>query len=1092
MRIHLVAERELRAAARRKSTYWVRWLTAVGFFLLLVWMMWALDALTRSGGVHNVFSAYSVVVFFYCMLVGAIRTADCISSERREGTLGLLFLTNLNSAEIVAGKLFSNALSTVYGLLAIFPMLALPLLMGGVTLGEFLRTLLALVSAIFFSLGCGMTASVLCRRQFPAVALAMGMVLALGTGSFLGAAILEEVRRGHWLVGALASASPLYMVCAAQEGTIFRSNHFWLAVTQVSAFALLLLGLSTLLLSVSWRDRVKSSRRSAPSKASASPREATPPATRRHRFRRQLLSLNPFYWLAARHQIGAPVFLVVSASVVFLSVASLTPLFARINSPGRLAHAVGEMLAWLCAAALLHVITLYYTGMLGAQSFAEDKQSGALEQIFSTPVRVDTILRGTGMAFRRRMRLPMLMVCAVHACAVWKIMGLAVLDPPGRVNLQGVSQWHMLWASLLNTPLNGRHLEWGFVLGMRIVALILPLAFVLWFTLAQVGRWLGLRMKHPGFAPLLALALLVAPSILGISLSTYAIANLFDDYNEEILIPVLTTVAFAIVLSVSAVLRDWASINLKHRFRQTVLGRLDPPPSQLSPMARSLALLPAKAAAVGLMLFLLVVAHYQWQNYRSLRDWNAFQSRLKQQHESLELSSVLPRPVPDAENFAKAACYVSLAAGGNSPLESLIGQMPHPDWTLNGWKAQERLSLVRFTEVIGMAKPSGSPQPPTYPSYAYPPYMNSRMPEVPRGFSGPTNNLQLAPLLLKHLEPSQKELAELADAALLPSFQPATNSGAVELLQATDRDLTVLRKLHLVYTLRALAELHTNGTDAAASDVLTGLRLARLAGQVIHTDASGDAQCMMLSSLQPVWEGLAGHQWSDAQLSAFQNELARLDPAADFIHSIEWVLRATIAHWSTLPDLPESQWRIPEPTGYSTRRNWRGVHRRWWYDRSIQLYLTTKDAVAAVTPSGTNGSVELYWGSFYELPMSGQCQQLFQRAASYYGSDNPLGVQFGQTSLHQARAAIALEQYWSSGHGYPTNLDQLVPTYLPAVPLDPQVWQPLLYELKSDGSFLLRGVGVNRTNNSGSPGSDDWIWTYSTNSPAQAIGSGRQ
>ena len=68
------------------------------------------------------------MLFVYCLFVEAAGTADSISRERREGPLGLLFLTNLNSAEIVAGKVFSNGL-------------ALAVLIGGITLGQFWRAI---------------------------------------------------------------------------------------------------------------------------------------------------------------------------------------------------------------------------------------------------------------------------------------------------------------------------------------------------------------------------------------------------------------------------------------------------------------------------------------------------------------------------------------------------------------------------------------------------------------------------------------------------------------------------------------------------------------------------------------------------------------------------------------------------------------------------------------------------------------------------------------------------------------------------------------------------------------------------------------
>ena len=50
----------------------------------------------------------AVVLLILC-IVPAI-TADCIARERREGTLGLLFLTPLRSWEIVIGKVVVQAL----------------------------------------------------------------------------------------------------------------------------------------------------------------------------------------------------------------------------------------------------------------------------------------------------------------------------------------------------------------------------------------------------------------------------------------------------------------------------------------------------------------------------------------------------------------------------------------------------------------------------------------------------------------------------------------------------------------------------------------------------------------------------------------------------------------------------------------------------------------------------------------------------------------------------------------------------------------------------------------------------------------------
>ena len=64
----------------------------------------------------------------YCLFSGRISTADCLSEEKREGTLGLLFLTDLKGYDVVLGKLAATSVSAFYGLLAALPVLAVPVL----------------------------------------------------------------------------------------------------------------------------------------------------------------------------------------------------------------------------------------------------------------------------------------------------------------------------------------------------------------------------------------------------------------------------------------------------------------------------------------------------------------------------------------------------------------------------------------------------------------------------------------------------------------------------------------------------------------------------------------------------------------------------------------------------------------------------------------------------------------------------------------------------------------------------------------------------------------------------------------------------
>src|SRR6185295_11673395 len=144
-----IVGRELRVAARRRGTYWNRTLTAfVAIALTAVLLLLATREPTKEIG-KMLFSMLSGLFFLTSFLAGIRYTADCLSEEKREGTLGLLFLTDLKGYDVVFGKLVATSISSCYGVLAIVPVLAVPLLMGGITLGEFARMAVVALTALF-------------------------------------------------------------------------------------------------------------------------------------------------------------------------------------------------------------------------------------------------------------------------------------------------------------------------------------------------------------------------------------------------------------------------------------------------------------------------------------------------------------------------------------------------------------------------------------------------------------------------------------------------------------------------------------------------------------------------------------------------------------------------------------------------------------------------------------------------------------------------------------------------------------------------------------------------------------------------------
>src|SRR5687767_2250718 len=160
-----IVDRELRERARWRSTYWIRGLvaflaTAVAAFVLMF------VSATSLGSVGKVtLNVLAWLAFPFVVVEGLRNTADSLSAEKREGTLGLLFLTDLKGYDVVLGKFFASSLSSFYALLAMIPALAIPVLLGGVTGGEFWRLVLALLNALFFSLTAGTFVSSFSRDE---------------------------------------------------------------------------------------------------------------------------------------------------------------------------------------------------------------------------------------------------------------------------------------------------------------------------------------------------------------------------------------------------------------------------------------------------------------------------------------------------------------------------------------------------------------------------------------------------------------------------------------------------------------------------------------------------------------------------------------------------------------------------------------------------------------------------------------------------------------------------------------------------------------------------------------------------------------
>src|SRR5208337_1374532 len=161
--------REMRSAARHPLTYNLRTFSAAALL--------AVSAVSIAEGGSDADWGARVYPHLHAALMGAIwvlvplLTADCISRERRERTLPLLFLTPLNSWQIVQAKGLANGLRAFTLWLAVLPVLTIAFMAGGVSWQDVVLSLLVSFGSICLAMAAGLLASALTRVWMRALSL---------------------------------------------------------------------------------------------------------------------------------------------------------------------------------------------------------------------------------------------------------------------------------------------------------------------------------------------------------------------------------------------------------------------------------------------------------------------------------------------------------------------------------------------------------------------------------------------------------------------------------------------------------------------------------------------------------------------------------------------------------------------------------------------------------------------------------------------------------------------------------------------------------------------------------------------------------
>lgn len=405
-----VVTRELRTAARRSATYRGRVMVAsvVGGIAICVLYFGTISRTPSQIG-SAIFELMASVTLVFCLAAGITRTADSLSEEKRNGTLGLLFLTDLRGYDVVLGKFTALSLGAMHGLLALLPVMAVSFLLGGVNGAEFWRVMLALVNIQFFSLCAGIAVSATCLKRRSALGAAL-LVIALMTGL----PYLPPLKF-------LNSASPVCsFINAFSKNYATNSGQFLHSLEITQALGWLMLGYASFITPRFWHDRPESAFVQSLRLEINALRFGT--AEGRASARLELMEQNPVTWLAGR-DIGQRRLLWaiggIGAALATLLVvhthASILPDFMGIIKPIGFVLSTGMFSqSWMLLVWLINFVLKIRLAAHACHCLAEARRNQALEMLLTTPLTVKNLIDGQIEALRSNFLIPAIIIFSLE------------------------------------------------------------------------------------------------------------------------------------------------------------------------------------------------------------------------------------------------------------------------------------------------------------------------------------------------------------------------------------------------------------------------------------------------------------------------------------------------------------------------------------------------------------------------------------------------------------------------------------------------------------------------------------------------------
>ena len=514
----------------------------------------------------------------------------------------------------------------------------------------------------------------------------------------------------------------------------------------------------------------------------------------------------------------------------------------------------------------------------------------------------------------------------------------------------------------------------------------------------------------------------------------------------------------------------------------------------------------------------LIALFYAEENWRGKHDLEKFKREWQDNGGKFDYASVVPPPVPDDQNFALTPIVFS--SYGN--LLTRDGKMiPYKDRDTN---LVDRLEINAYREnpddggitniQTGDWRKARLADLDKCQIY----YRTPTQIKLPNGRTVMTNEFATtlepqspAKDVLLALSKYDPAIEELRQASQLPYSRFPLNYDTESPGTVLLPHFAALKRCTQVLQLRALAKLQNGESEKALDDVKLMVYLT----DSIRTEPFLISHLVRIAilqyTLQPIYEGLAEHKWSDAQLVELDQSLAKIDFLTDYGVAMRGERACNIGvieflqHNRSLSKLAKFSDMVGDgntdsENGHSMASIAAVIYSlspSGWFDQNklriaqfeTEYYLPLTDVEnRIVSPKSVQSANDAFDKEVRAARLSPynwfekKFMPALARAVEKFA--------YAQSSVDLARVAIALERYRLAHGEYPESLDALTPQLIKKIPHDVINGQPLHYRRADDGQFVLYSVGWNEKDDGGvvvfngkrtdrvDISQGDWVWRY--------------